>query len=257
MENSDKEIYEIIASLPIDLRRIGLLGDVIYEAQLLIRSRFIDKIELDLNKFLDISSYNKYGNILLITEVEGRRFVVYIENNSIVSVVLSEIKEGTRYSGVKALALLLQLLKLKPLSFKLFEIVPELTDTTERISRKQSGSIDQPVSTSKTSAKRKEIEVKTKAPTGSATVVFAEKIIQFREKAKQILSDIATASGCILQDARISVSRGTINIHIVLKKKMFSKCKVEEFKKKAEKDLELLMEMFDLALPINITYELK
>lgn len=257
MENSDKEIYEIIASLPIDLKRIGSLGDIMYEANLLIKSRFIDKIELDLNKFIDIPSYNKYGNILLITEVEGRRFIVYIENNNIVSVALSELKGGARHSGVKALALLLQLLKLKPLTFKLFEVAPELTDATEKISKKPREPSEQMASSIRVNVKGRGVEGKTKVPKASATVVFAEKVAQFKEKAKQVLSDIASASGCTLQDVKINISKGTMNVHVTLKKRMFSKCRAEEFKKKAEKDLELLIEMFDLALPVNITLELK
>lgn len=252
MESNDKEIYEIIASMPIDLRRIGLLGDVVYEAQLLIKSRFVNKVDLDLNGFLRISDYNKYGNILLVTEVEGRRFVIYIENDKIVSIVVSEVKEGTRHSGVRALALLLQLLKLKPLSFKVFEIVPELNDVTEDVSRRTTRTARSTITPATVDVKARG---KVQSSTTSATVVFAEKLVQFRDRVKQVLQEIASVSGCVLQDVKVNVSKGTINIHVVLKKKLFFKCKVEEFKENARKDVELLMEMFDLALPFNITVE--
>lgn len=241
---NEKEIYDIIASLPLDFKKISLLGDSVFEAQLLLRSRFVAKVELDLSKFLNIKDYNKYGEILLVTEVEGKRFVVYIDQDRILSVAYSEPKSGYRYAGVRALALLLQLLKLKPLVFKLFELMKETEDKTREVPYK---SVKQPVQKVETPAALNKREVDK-----PVTIVFVEKLSEFQKKARSLIEELAYTHGCQLVDFKLTLSKGTINIEVSVKKKMLTKCRVDELKRSVTKDLELLLDMYDLAFPIKV-----
>lgn len=246
---NEKEIYDIIASLPLDFKKISLLNDSVFEAQLLLRSRFVTKIELDFSKFLNIKEYNKYGEILLITEVEGKRFVVYIEGDKISSVAYSEPKSGYRYAGVRALALLLQLLKLKPISFKMFELMKEYDDKTREVPHKIVKQSVQKVESVPVLVKRDFDK--------PVSVLFAEKLSEFQKKARALVEELSNTYGCQLIDFKLMLSKGVIIIEISVKKKLLSKCKADDLRKNIMKDLELLLNMHDLAFPIRVEVSIR
>jgi len=245
--SEEKEVYEIIASLPIDLKRISVLSDITFEAQLLMRSRFIKKITLNYDDFQKLHEYSNDKDILLTTELDNKRFIIYIEKGKIVSAAMSDPGKGERTVGLKPLASLILASKIQPIVFKLFEIQPMVEeDVTREAPRRAVG--DEVVQ----QAVEKRVE-KPESVEKPIVVQFAEKLAEFKNKAYKIISDTALAYGCRVADFKLNVSRGLINITIsVRKKSVLGKCDIDSLKNVLENDLNLLLVMYDISLPFKI-----
>ncbi len=251
MSEEEKEVYELIASMPIDLKRVNLLRDITFEAQLLMRSRFIKKIHISYNEFTSLPEISSDKEILLTAELDSKRFILYLANGKLVSIAMSDPDKGERVVGLKPLAMLIMASKLQPIVFKLFEIQPYVEeDRTQETPHE---------------VKRELVEKKippthiierTRAPRekGKPIVIkFAEKLADFYKKARKMVEDTAPTYGCQLVDLKIGVSRGVLNINVIVKKKgLFGKCRSEDLGKVLENDLGLLLAMVDLNLPIKV-----
>jgi len=247
------EVYEIIASLPVEYSRANVLKDITFEAQLLIKSRFVKKIEMRYEDFKKIHEIDKDKDILLITEIEGKRYLIYIEKGKIVSCAMSDPVKGERIVGLKPLALLIAISRQQPVSFKVFEVQERNEDRTLEASPihrlLEPPNIEQAVVREKTVEKREEKPL---------IVEFTERLNEFRKKSINVIMDTAAHYGCRVIDVDFNVSKGYININLTVKKKgLFSKCNIDVLKNILERDLEIILLMHDINLPVRINIRVK
>jgi len=258
--SEDKEVYEIIASLPVDYNRVNLLKDITFEAQLLIKSKFVKKITLRYDDFKHLHEYSDEKDVLLTTEISGKRFLIYMEKGKIVSTVMSDPDKGERIVGLRPLATLILISREQPINFKVFE-VQEITEdrtreTPPRLVYEIVKKKKPPVKTIEKQAKR-EVVVKPEAEK-PVVVEFVERIMEFKKKALRMIDDTASLYGCQLVDLKIGISRGNVIVDIIVKKKgLFGKCRVDKLREVLENDLELLLTMHDISLPLKLNITLQ
>lgn len=246
MGEEEKEVYEVIASLPIDMNRMNILYDITFEAQLLMRSKFLKKITLGYKDMLKIHELGKDKEVLLTTEFNNKRYIIYIDHGVIVSSAETDPEKGTRIVGLRPLATLILASKIKPITFKLFEIQPYEEEKTQEapktvyrefITKKKIVPPTIPVS------KKKETRI----------MDFSKMLKELIDKTKQDVEDIAPLYGCKLVDVKLAISHGTIYIRVYVKKKGFlGKCDVEKLKENIKNDLEVITSMIDLNLPYKV-----
>lgn len=253
----EREIYEIIASMPIDYNRVNVLKDITFEAELLIKSRFVKKITLKFEDLKHLYEFSNDKNILLTTEITGKRFLIYIEKGKIISTVMSDPEKGQRIVGLRPLATLLLIAREQPINFKLFEIIETSEDRTRETTPRL---IRDVISRERESEKiiEKKKEVKRSEKEKPVVVEFVERLVEFRKKALRMIEDTASLYGCSVSDLKIWVSKGNVIVDIIVKKKgFFSKCRVEKLKEVLINDLELLLAMHDIGLPLKLNIVLK
>ncbi|OYT39995.1 MAG: hypothetical protein B6U89_03240 [Desulfurococcales archaeon ex4484_58] len=251
MLSEEKEVYELIASLPIELKKINVLNDITFEAQLLMRSRFVKKINIRYEDFLNLPSISNDKEVLLTTELDNKRFIIYLENGRIISVAMSDPVKGERTVGLKPLAMLILASKSSPIQFKLFEVQPYIEEDRTRETPKSI--VREIVEEKKPAEKILEKQRPSSLVEKPVIVKFAEKLVEFREKARKMISDSAPSFGCQLVDLKIGVSKGVIHVKLVVRKKgFFGKCRADELKALLDNDLNLLATMYDLNLPLKI-----
>ncbi|MEM4785955.1 MAG: hypothetical protein QXW87_03790 [Desulfurococcaceae archaeon] len=258
MSINDESVYEVIASLPIDYSRVEALRDITFEAQLLLKSKFVKKITCRFDDFKKLIDLIGNKNSLLITEISDNRFIIYIEKGLIVSTAMSNPVKGERIVGLKPLATLITISKEQPLVFKVFEIIEKKEDITLETPVKQVTSlVENKISASVKPIVREERFVKP-VEEKPLIIVFAERIREFMNKAEKIIAELVSVHGCKLVDYKMSISRETITLNIILKKKsMWTKCRVDELKNSLKNDLELILTMLDINLPIDIRVEFR
>ncbi len=249
----EKEVYEIIASMPIDFNRINVLRDITFEAQLLMRSRFVKKVTINFDEFQRIHEYSDDKEILLTTELDSKRFIIYLEHGKIVSSAMSDPEKGTRVVGLRPLATLILASKNQPIVFKLFEIHAVEEDRTRETPPRVIHEIVEEKKPPTMALERGVRETLREEKEKPIIVVFAEKLVEFRNRARKIVEDTAPAYGCKLIDLKIGIGKGVITIELVLKKKgLFGKCRVNELKRLLENDLSLILTMLDINLPLKV-----
>ncbi|ADI32086.1 hypothetical protein [Staphylothermus hellenicus] len=246
MGEEEKEVYEIIASLPIDTGRMNVLSDITFEAQLLMRSKFLKKITLGYEDMLKINELGKDKEVLLTTELNNKRYIIYIDHGVIVSSAETDPDKGTRIVGLRPLATLILASKIKPLTFKLFEIQPyeeEKTREAPKTVYREFITKKKIVPTTIHAAEKKEPKI----------MEFSKMLKELIDKTKQDVEDLAPLYGCKLVDVKLAISRGIIYIRVYVKKKGFlGKCDIEKLKENIKNDLEVITSMIDLNLPYKV-----
>lgn len=253
LSSEESLAYEIIASLPIDYERVDLLKDITFEAQILIRSKFVKKIVLKHEDFKRLHEHSEGKDVLLTTELLGNRFIIYIEKGKIVSTAMSSLEGVERVVGLRPLATLISISRERPITFKLFE-VREIEDyrAREELARTSAESALAQALRAREDATAKPVE-EGRPP----AVVFAEKLNEFRARAERMLIETVPAYGCKLMDYKMSVSKGVIAINLLVKRSSFiSKCRVDKLKNLLKNDLELVLAMLDIDLSLVINVEL-
>ncbi|RLG81447.1 MAG: hypothetical protein DRO13_01140 [Thermoprotei archaeon] len=232
-DSDEKELEELMASLPIDLDKADLLGDITFEAQLLIRSRFLGSITVRYEDFKRIHEYSDGKEVLLTAELEGKRFVVYMSNGVIVSVAMSDLEKGERIAGLKPLENLIKISREKPIQFKLFEVVP--------------GEEEKKPPTTEAAVEEAVVEEEREG------VELEKKLEEFRNRVRKIIEDTAPAYGCQVVETRVNVAEDKVYVEVLVRKKgLFSRCKSGELKDLLESDLKLVAAMHDLYIPVSV-----
>lgn len=251
MGDEEKEVYEIIASLPIDTKRMNILSDITLEAQLLMRSKFLKKITLKYEDMLKIHELGKDKEVLLTTELDGKRYIIYIDHGVIVSTAATDPERGARIVGLRPLATLILASKIKPLTFKLFEIHPYGEDKTREAPKtvyREFITKKKPIPKITATAEKKEPMI----------MEFSKMLKELLEKTKHDVEDVAPLYGCKLVDVKLAISRGIIYIRIYVKKRgIFAKCDIEKLKENLRNDLEVITSMLDLHMPYKVEIILK
>jgi hypothetical protein len=257
--SEDREVYEIIASLPIDYGRVNALKDITFEAELLINSKFVKKIRIDYEGFKKLHEYSDEKKVLLTTEIDAKRFLIYMEKGRIVSTVMSDPEKGERIVGLRPLATLITISKQQPVVFKLFEIHEESEDRTRetpsRIIREITERRVSAVKTIEKEARREKVREEGGKP---RVVEFVERLLEFKKKAQQMIEDTASIYGCHITGLNVNVSRGYVIVSISVRKKgFFGKCKADKLREILGNDLELLLTMHDISLPLKLEIKLE
>ena len=262
MTAEEKEIYELLASMPIDTKRMNILNDITYEAQLLMRSRFSKIINMRFDDLLKIHEYARDKEVLFTTEIDHKRFVIYVDNGKIVSSVMSDPEKGERIVGLKPLATLLMISKEKPLTFKIFEIQPisEEIDKTMETPRKiyRQGVERTGVAERKTAIEKKATVIRTIKKREEKPIIleFARKLKEFIDQVKEEVNELAPLYGCKPVDTKVTISRGIITVRVIVKKKsLFSKCDHKKLKEVLNSNVGVIMSMLDLNLPYRVIVE--
>ncbi len=244
--NEDREVYEIIASLPIDTQRIEVLKDITFEAQLLMKSKFIRKITLTYDDFKKLHELGKDKEVLLTTNLEGKRFVIYIDHGKIVSSAVSDPKTNKRIVGLRPLATLILASKIKPVTLKYFEVQKEFSEDKTR---------ETPKRIYKELRVKQQVQVPTKKEEEKPPVIleFSKKIKEFMDRIRYELDEVAPYYGCRPVDVKIELSRGILTLKVyVTKKGIFSKCNVKKLEDILSGDTDLILSMLDLDIPYTI-----
>jgi len=258
-ENAEeKEIYEIIASMPIETDKLNVLSDITFEAQLLLRSKFIKKIKLGFEDFKNLPKLAEDKEVLLTTNLDGKRFIIYLSHGKIVSSAMVDTSKGTRQVGLKPLATLIAASKISPITFKLYEVQPMVSEdrtreasikphVIEKAPRKHGGPIEVKAVPEVRPVRKEEKE-------GEPIILeFTKRIKEFMDKMREDVADLAGYYGCKFLDLKIEISRGVLKIKIYVKKKgLFTKCRTEDLKKAVENDADILLTMLDLDTPCEV-----
>jgi len=256
--SEDREVYEIIASMPIDYSRVSLLRDVTFEAKLLLYSKFIKRITVRLEDFKKLHEVAGDKSVLLTTEVNGKRFLIYIEKGRIVSSLLNDVEKGERLSGLKPLAMLIALSRVQPITFKVFEVVEVTEDRTLEAPERPALQLGSRRPEPKAEISPTPIAVESRAEAGvegkPVIVEFSKKLAEFTNKAQEVASDLASLYNCQVVDVKVSVAKGFVNVVVSVKKRgFFGKCDENSFAESLKRDLELLMAMHDINLPLKLS----
>ncbi len=258
-ENADeREIYEIIAGMPIETEKLNILSDITFEAQLLLRSKFIKKIKLNFEDFKNLPKLAENKEVLLTTNLDGKRFIVYLNHGKIVSSAMVDTSKGTRQVGLKPLATLIAASKITPVVFKLYEVQPMVSDDRTREASIRPRTLEigskRRVKPVKVKAKPEIKPVRKEEKEGEPIILeFTKRIKEFMDKMKEDVTDLAGYYGCKFIDLKIEISRGVLKIKIYVKKKgLFTKCRAEDLKKAVENDADILLTMLDLDTPCEV-----
>ncbi len=254
MSDEEKEVYEIIASMPIDTKRMNILNDITFEAQLLMKSKFVKRVTLTYNDIIRVHEFGKDKEVILTTELNGKRFIIYVSHGKIVSTAATDPEKGERIVGLRPLATLILASKIKPITFKLFEIQPL---HEEEKTREAPRAIYKELIKHRTI---KPIPVKREEKEEPAVMAFAKLLKELIEKVRSDAEDVAPLYGCKVTDVKLGISRGLIFIKIYVRKKgLFGKCRVEELKKNLKNDVDVIASMIDLSMPykVDVVFEKK
>ncbi|MEM0506210.1 MAG: hypothetical protein QXW58_02990 [Thermosphaera sp.] len=227
--------------VPVDKEKLHLLGDVTYEADLLLRAKYLETITGGLSGFKEFLSKRNRGTFLLTSNFETGRISVLIENGKVASTLYIDSTTGERRAGEDSLNLFLELVARPDSVFRVFEI---------RESREETTPAQEPVR--ETSTARQPLEKVPQIPSGALTI-DSDKLQQFKKEFRQIAVETAEAFGCRIVDLTYEIVGNDLTISIILKKKgIFGKCLEDELAETLRNDLPLLRDNFDLKLNINL-----
>jgi len=228
--------------IPVARDKLHLLGDVTFEAELLLKAKYVETFSGGLQSFKDFLVKNNQGTYLLTGIIENGRVTILVENGKVSSTLFIDSYTGERVSGERSLDILIKTLSQPGIVLRVFEV----KDNRETV----------PV--------QKE-EVKQATPPGKPvekpqatipvekTAVDSEKLQQFKKEFRQIANETAEAYGCRIVDLVYELVGNELTVLITLRKKgIFGKCLEEEFAETIKNDLPLLRDNYDLKLNIHL-----
>ena len=253
------EIYDIISRLSLDLKRMELLRDITFEADLLRRSRFLEKRNMDIDGLFKFFEKFTVGKYLLTASIDNKRYVMYIEDGKIVSSALSDPSSGKRLVGLRALAHFISKLLRGSVQVRVFiieeERVEEETPTRE-FPRGKTIPIKKPAIerikqlAHLTVKQRRVVEkriIEEKKP------VDQERLKELRKKLEDVLGDLLNYHGYKLVNVKIDIKDSDVYIELDIKKrKLFGATDPKKLKKRVEEETEILFNMFDLSSGFRI-----
>lgn len=253
------EIYDIISRLSLDLKRMELLRDITFEADLLRRSRFLEKRDMDIDGLFKFFEKFTVGKYLLTASIDNKRYVMYIEDGKIVSSALFDPSSGKRLVGLRALAHFISKLLRGSVQVRVFiieeERVEEETPTRE-FPRGKTIPIKKPAIerikqlAHLTVKQRRVVEkriIEEKKP------VDQERLKELRKKLEDVLGDLLNYHGYKLVNVKIDIKDSDVYIELDIKKrKLFGATDPKKLKKRVEEETEILFNMFDLSSGFRI-----
>ena len=253
------EIYDIISRLSLDLKRMELLRDITFEADLLRRSRFLEKRNMDIDGLFKFFEKFTVGKYLLTASIDNKRYVMYIEDGKIVSSALSDPSSGKRLVGLRALAHFISKLLRGSIQVRVFVIEEERVEE-ETPTREFPGGETIPIKKPAierirqlahlTVKQRRVIEkrfIEEKKP------VDQEKLKELRKKLEDVLGDLLNYHGYKLVNVEIDIKDSDVYIELDIKKrKLFGATDPKKLKKRVEEETEILFNMLDLSSGFKI-----
>jgi len=234
--------------VPVERDKLHMLDDVIFEAQLLLKAKYVESLPGNLQSFKEFLIKRNKGTYLLTGNVENGRVSVLVENGKVSSILFVDSYTGERIVGEKSLVVLMNILSQPDTTLRVFEVREE-----KEAVEVQKEKTEQPAPSVKSAEKPKA----TTSP--SKTIELdTEKLQRFKREFRQIANETAEAYGCRIVDLVYEIIGDDLTILISLKKKgMFGRCLEEEFAETIKNDLPLLRENYDLKLNIILKTSLE
>lgn len=251
--NRSTEIYDIISRLPLDLKRMELLRDITFEADLLRRSRFVERINIDIDGLFNFFEKFISGKYLLTANIDSRRYVMYVENGRIVSTALSDPNSGKRLVGLRALAHFISKLLRKNIQTRVFIIEEESVEEapTREFPQGETIPIKKPdiekirQFAQLTIKQRKIVE---KGILEGKKPIAREKLEELRKRLEDILGDLISYHGYKLVNIKVDIKNSDVYIELDIKRrKLFGVTDPRKLKESVEKETEILFNILDLS----------
>ncbi len=251
-----RDVYDIIAEMSIDYKKIELLNDITFEANLLMRSRFVERRTVDIEGFFKLLQDYQDKDIVITSRLNGRRFIAYIEKGTIISTALSDPSGGRRTAGLRPLAqLLLQAMK-KPVTLRVFVVEKEERVKEEEkhepgIAERELG-IDLKILEKATRPLPRRSEEHEE--TGEKKEITKEVLEEFRQKIIDAFEDVLNYKGYRLVSLDIEYDGKELSITVgVKKKKLFGAAKLEELQKALENEADITLKFMEIRVPFRIS----
>lgn len=228
--------------IPVARDKLHLLGDVTFEAELLLKAKYVETLSGGLQSFKEFLVKNNQGTYLLTGIIENGRVSILVENGKVSSTLFIDSYTGERVSGEKSLDILLKTLSQPGIVLRVFEV-----KENKEIVLVQKEEVKQ------ATPPGKPVEKPQAAIPVEKTAVDSEKLQQFKKEFRQIANETAEAYGCRIVDLVYELVGNELTILITLRKKgIFGKCLEEEFAETIKNDLPLLRDNYDLKLNIHL-----
>ncbi|MCY0867730.1 MAG: hypothetical protein OWQ48_00650 [Desulfurococcus sp.] len=224
--------YSEIHGVRYDRGSLGLLGDAFTEAQLLLKTKYIEDLTLNLQVLLDLLKTRLgKGSYLLSCYSDEKRYVILLEEGVVKSVAYTYITSGGRIAGYVALEDLIADLRVAGLNCRLSAIVAEAEEKT---------TVAQPP--------EKASSIESKVVETTPLKRDMDSLRGFLKHLRDIISDTASLYGCTMTgELAVEERDGVLVVRVKLGRKgIFGKCRGEELKRAVDKDLPLLTELHDL-----------
>jgi hypothetical protein len=234
--------------IPVERDKLHMLGDVIFEAQLLLKAKYVESLPGNLQSFKEFLIKHNKGTYLLTGNVENGRISVLVENGKVSSILFVESYTGERIVGEKSLDILLNIFSQPNTTLRVFEVREE-----KEAVEVQKEKTEQPAPSVKSAEKPQATTFPSKT-----IELDPEKLQRFKQEFRQIANETAEAYGCRIVDLVYEIVGDDLTILIALKKKgIFGKCLEKEFAETIKNDLPLLRENYDLKLNIILKTSLE
>ncbi|ADV64606.1 hypothetical protein [Desulfurococcus mucosus] len=233
-----------LTGLKYDSGSLDLLGDPVKEAELLLKGRYLEVLNVTLSDFVEALSTKLAKGSYLLSCRDESSYTILLEDGVVKSVAEYFPEASVRLSGYIALRDLVKKLASSYLECRLFSLQAPVEEPAgkkpapEAVPRQV-----EPAATPRPATQ----EVKPPS-------VDEGKLHGFLRHLRDIVRETADLYGCILQDEPAAdVGNGYLVVRIKLRKKgLFGKCRDAELKAAIEKDLPLLIELHELGVEVRL-----
>ncbi|MCD6487840.1 MAG: hypothetical protein J7K21_01260 [Desulfurococcales archaeon] len=250
--SGERDVYDIIAGMPLDIDKMDRLADITFEADLLRRSRFVGRRKFGIEEFLKFLESLKKKKALLTAKADSHRYIIYIEDCKLASAAISDYSTGKRIVGLRALSQIVSKLIKEAIVFRVFSI------ETEKAEEKYEESIFTEKTRQLTAEEREELEALARIniaayrkrlqsmETTSKHVVREISLDELKKKIKETLEDVLEYKGYKLVDLKVQFDGSKLNIVVNIKRrKLFGVAKVNELVGILKKEIDTLFRLLD------------
>ena len=248
--SGERDVYDIIAGMPLDIDKMDRLADITFEADLLRRSRFVGRRKFGIEEFLKFLESLKKKKALLTAKADSHRYIIYIEDGKLASAAISDYSTGKRVVGLRALSQIVSKLIKEVIVFRVFSI--------EEAEEKYEESIFTEKTRQLTAEEREELEALARIniaayrkrlqsmETTSKHVVREISLDELKKKIKETLEDVLEYKGYKLVDLKVQFDGSKLNIVVNIKRrKLFGVAKVNELVGILKKEIDTLFRLLD------------
>ncbi len=258
--SENRDVYDIIAEMMIDYKKLDLLNDITFEANLLMRSRFVERRSVDLDGFLRLLEEYKDRDIIITSRLNGRRFIAYIEKGTIISTALSDPKTGRRITGLRPLAQLLLMAMQKQVPLRIFVVEEEKEKREEKREETRAEkelNVDLKILERATTIRPPKKEEAVEKPV-EKHVIDEKTLEELKQKITEAFEDVLNYKGYRLLGVEIEYREGKIIVKTyVKKKKLFGAAKLEDVKQALQGEVDITLKLMEIKAPYEVIVEKK
>ncbi len=260
-EEREPEVYEVISKLPLELKKMDLLNDIVFEADLIRRSTFLKRVSVGLNEFIDLLNRLSSGEYLITSNIDSKRYVLYIDNGRIASVALTDPLKGERIVGLRALANFIKTIMKSSIQVRLFTIgVEEAAHLTEEELKEETRELPQGKTIPISKEELEKIEelirmsfrerVEKRVPRERVKKIDLRKL---ERKLKEVIEDILAYHGYKLVNLKTNLTNDIVTIDVsVKKKKLFGAKSIPEVTERIREEVKTLFIILDIDKNVRV-----